>query len=217
MELDMKQDLIPQDIEAYAACYSRPESELLAQISADSKNMTGAQMLSGPLVAGLLRLLIKLSHAKTVLDIGTFSGYSALSMAEALPENAKLITIESSAATLNLAKSYFEKSLHHSKIETYLGNALEVLPKLTETFDLIFIDADKNKILEYYELALSKLRSGGIMLIDDVLWRGEVLEAEPVDKRARAMHSLNKHIVQDSRVENLLLPIRHGLNLLIKS
>ncbi|MDF2940326.1 MAG: Caffeoyl-CoA O-methyltransferase [Gammaproteobacteria bacterium] len=205
-----------KNLEDYAIAYTKPESALLSEIAKDVQNKPGSQMLSGPLVSQFLKMLIKMTAAYRVLDIGTFTGYSAVSMAEALPENGLVISIESSQPTLEAAKSYFAQSLHAQKIRPILGEALEVLPQLSETFDLIFIDADKSKVIEYYELALSRLKSGGIIVIDDVLWRGEVLEVAPADKRAVAMQKLNQHILEDNRVENLILPIRHGLNLVLK-
>ncbi|MDF2529375.1 MAG: methyltransferase [Gammaproteobacteria bacterium] len=207
---------VDMQIETYAAFYSSSDSALLQQLANDTKAMTGSQMLSGRLVGQLLRILIKLRQAKTVLDIGTYTGYSALSMAEALPQDGQVITIESSKPALDIANKYFTQSQHASKIKPMLGEALELLPQLSGSFDLIFIDADKLRILEYYEHSLAKLNSGGVMVIDDVLWRGEVLEPEPSDKRAQVMQKLNQHILQDHRVENLLLPLRHGLNVVLK-
>ncbi|MDO8954335.1 MAG: class I SAM-dependent methyltransferase [Gammaproteobacteria bacterium] len=200
----------------YAMAHTCAESALLQKLISDTEQKPGAHMLSGRLVGQLLAMLIKTSQAKTVLDVGTFTGYSALSMAEALPEDGRVFSIESSSPTLEIAKSYFAESPAGSKIHCCLGDAITILPSLDELFDLIFIDADKNKISEYYELALAKLRTGGLLIIDDVLWRGEVLEAEPSDKRAKVMQVLNKHILNDPRVENVLLPVRHGLNIVFK-
>jgi caffeoyl-CoA O-methyltransferase len=205
-----------KEINDYAVSHTQPESNLLQVMQSDIENTPGANMLSGRLLGQLLRLLIYISQAKKVLDIGTFTGYSALMMAEALPPDGKVLTLESSEPTLAKAKAYFAESACGHKIITQCGNALEIIPTLEDDFDLIFIDADKNRIMEYYELALTKLRVGGVMVIDDVLWRGEVVLDNPSDKRAKIMQQLNHFIVSDNRVENLLLPIRHGVNIVLK-
>jgi len=208
--------LANSELNEYASLHTQAESPILQKMLADFQNKPGGQMLSGRLSGQLLRFLVKMNRVQRALDIGTFIGYSALTLAEALPEKGQVITIESSKPTLELAQSYFAQSAYNNKIISLLGNAFDLIPGLDGEFDLIFIDADKNKILEYYELGLCKLKPDGIMVIDDVLWRGEVLQAEPHDKRAKAMKQLNQFILHDSRVENLLLPIRHGLQLIVK-
>lgn len=212
----MKDWVISPKCNEYSLLHTSPESELLQKIARETQKRAGSQMLSGRLVGAFIQFLIKTSAAKRVLDIGTFTGYSALTMAEALTDDGKVITIESSQPVLEIAQTYFAESPHQHKIQAVLGDALAYLASGTEIFDLIFIDADKSKIKEYYEQALSRLRAGGVLVIDDVLWRGEVVDENPSDKRAQAMKSINEIILNDPRVENVLLPIRHGLNVVRK-
>ena len=202
------------EINHYAERMSQPASSLLQNIvHYTENNVGGARMLSGPLVGGLLKILIKLSAAKVVLDVGTFTGYSALTLAESLGPEAKVYTCDRDVQMLKIAAHFFQESPDGQKIEVVLRDGLEFLTSTSEVFDLIFLDADKGRLLEYYEAALSKLKLGGLLVIDDVLWRGEVLTQET--PKAQMLNQLNHHITNDPRVLNVLLPVRHGLQVIL--
>lgn len=201
-------------IEQYAKSASKPDSDLAKVIiHYTDENTTGAHMLSGPLVARFLQILIQLSQAQNVLDMGTFTGYSALSIAEALPKQGAVYTCDKDPEILKLAQNFFNQSEHKQKIKVIESDGLKFLQETTIMFDLIFLDAEKKNIKHYYEAALAKLNPGKIMIIDDVLWRAEVLD--PKSDRALAIHQLNQDLAKDPRVTNVLLPIRHGLQLII--
>jgi len=207
--------ILNQEIEKYAKAHSHKESELLSELRAQTRtNFTWYQMLSGPLVTGLLSFLIKISVTRKILEIGTFSGYSALAMAEALPEEGSLVTLELDEKHKKFAQSYFDRSPHGSKIEILLGDARESLNHLAGPFDMVFIDADKTSYPEYYAKSLSLLNTGGFMVLDNCLWDGTVLD--PVEESAMAIDSLNKTIRSDNRVENIILTIRDGLHIVRK-
>ncbi len=176
--------------------------------------MPESDMLTGRVEGRLLMLTVKMSGAKNVLECGTFTGYSALSMAEALPEDGKVITCERDPERRKIAEEYFSKSPHGKKIEIRFGDALEFLRKEDAPFDLVFLDADKERYPEYYEEAVKKLRPGGIIVIDNTLWEGEVLK--PESDAAKAIAQMNDRIVNDSRVENVLLTVRDGIQLVRK-
>ena len=165
----------------------------------------------GPLEGALLRLLVRLTSAKRVLEIGMFTGYSALAMAEALPENGRLITCDVNVETTAIAKRYFATSPHGHKIEIKLGPARETLKALKGPFDLCFIDADKGSYGDYYDRAVDLVRQGGLIVLDNMLRGGRVLS--PRDQDARTVAALNDRIQKDQRVENVLLPIRDGVML----
>ena len=166
-------------------------------------------MMVGPLEGSLLRLLVRLTAAKRVLEIGMSTGYSALAMAEALPEDGKLITCDVNPATTEIARRYFAQSPHGHKIEIKLGPARETLKALKGPFDLCFIDADKKSYGEYYDCALDLVRRGGLIVLDNMLRGGRVVS--PKDQEARTVSALNDRIQKDERVENVFLPIRDGV------
>jgi caffeoyl-CoA O-methyltransferase len=166
-------------------------------------------MMVGPLEGSLLRLLVRLMAAKRVLEIGMFTGYSALAMAEALPEDGKLITCDVNPETSEIARRYFAESAHGHKIEIKLGPAKETLKALKGPFDLCFIDADKEGYDDYYDRALDLVRRGGLIVLDNMLRGGRVIS--PKDQEARTVAALNDRIQKDERVENVFLPIRDGV------
>jgi caffeoyl-CoA O-methyltransferase len=168
-------------------------------------------MMVGPLEGALLKLLVRLTAAKRVLEIGMFTGYSALAMAEALPEDGRLITCDVNPATTEIARRYFAESAHGHKIEIKLGPARETLKALKGPFDLCFIDADKGSYNDYYDRAIDLVRQGGLIVLDNMLRGGRVLS--PRDQDARTVAALNDRIQKDERVENVLLPIRDGVML----
>jgi len=200
-------------IHAYAESMSTRASEVLEDIAlATEQQVASAHMLSGILVGNLLKILVQLARAKVVLDIGTFTGYSALTLAESLADDGKVYTCEWDIKMLKLAQRFWQQSPDAHKIESVINDGLEFLSATPLKFDLIFLDADKGRLLDYYETALTKLNQGGLIVIDDVLWRGEVLT--PESSKAKLLDQLNRHIAQDSRVINVLLPVRHGLQVI---
>lgn len=168
-------------------------------------------MQVGRVEGTLLSLLVRLARAERVIEIGTFTGYSALCMAEALPPEGKLVTCDVDEAATAVAKSFFERSPHGHKIEVRLGDALETVRSLAddELFDVVFLDADKARYLDYYEALVPRLRPGGLVLADNTLWSGEVLEPKTAD--ARGLVAFNRRVTEDPRVENVLLSVRDGL------
>ncbi|HEY8554251.1 MAG TPA: class I SAM-dependent methyltransferase, partial [Burkholderiales bacterium] len=181
-----------------------------------TRNCADAQMVVGPLEAALLQLLVRLSGARRVLEIGTFTGYSALAMAEALPPDGRLITCEIDPKHADIAERFFARSPHGKKIALRRGPALETLAALDgeAPFDLVFIDADKENYGNYYERALSLLRSGGLIVADNVLWYGKVLAPQAASDRAMA--HFNERVRSDTRVECVMLPLRDGVSVIRK-
>lgn len=202
-------------IHAYAEEMTSPESKNIEKLVASSgKELEHIDMLSGKLVGELLKILIRISGAKRVLEIGTFTGYSALMMAEALPDDGELITMEFNSKFYELAEKHFKEFDTAHKIRLIQGDARELIDELEGEFDLVFLDADKISYPLYYENSLKKIKPGGMLVADNVLWGGTVLNhAEP---KARALHIFNERVARDERVEQVLLPLRDGLTLLLK-
>jgi len=169
------------------------------------------QMLTGPVEGTFLRLLVQLAGARRVLEIGTFTGYSALSMAAGLPDDGELITCEIDAEHARIAQSFFDRSPHGGKITIRLAPALESLVSLSGTFDLVFLDADKENYVKYFEAVLPKLRVGGLLVADNVLWSGKVLE--PKEKTDRAIVAFNRHVTGHPGIEHVMLSVRDGMML----
>ena len=171
-------------------------------------------MLAGNLVGNFLQLMIRLSGAKRVVEVGTFTGYSSLKMAQALPEDGEVITLEYEPEHAEFAQSFFDKSAWGHKIALKQGAALDILPQLEGTIDLAFIDADKVNYIAYYEALLAMLRPGGMIILDNALWSGSVLD--PQEESAQALANMNDHVHGDERVHHMLLPLRDGLMLALK-
>jgi caffeoyl-CoA O-methyltransferase len=208
-------DIVDGKLEKYAFDRTRPEPELLRALSEETyARMQSPQMLTGRLEGRLLKLLAALSGARRVLEIGTFTGYSALSLAEGLPEDGRVLTCEIEKAHADMAQRYFDRSPHGRKIEIRLGPALDTLASLSGPFDMAFIDADKGNYPAYYERAVELIRPGGLILVDNTLWSGHVLE--PGDAESRAIDAVNRRIASDARVENVLLTVRDGLQVVRK-
>lgn len=207
--------MISKSVEAYALSQTTDDSPVVqALIKAAEEELDHIDMLSGRQVGRLLSMLIKISGARRVLEVGMFAGYSALTMAGALPENGELFTCEYNERYEALARKFFNKSEHGSKIKLIMGKALETIPAIPGNFDFIFLDADKINYPKYYELLLPRLNKGGIMAIDNVLWGGEV--SDPQTDKARAIDRLNKRIASDQTVEQVLLTVRDGITLVRK-
>jgi len=204
-------NLISKKIEQYCLDQSQPDTGLLkALVNKTLKEEEIPQMLSGPLVGGLLQLLIKITGAKNILEIGMFTGYSTLKMAEALPEDGEIHTCELMEKHVKTAESWFNKSNDGYKITIHHGRAIDQLNSFKiSSFDLIFIDADKINYPEYYRRSTTLLKVGGIAVLDNMLWDGEVLN--PKDRNAKALRETAELIKNNHRLESLLLPVRDGI------
>lgn len=210
-------DLVLPDIEAYAEAHSWSESEVRRALREDTyRSMELPQMIVGPLEGAFLKMMTQVVQAKRVLEIGTFTGYSALCFAEALPSDGRVITCDVDEKAVSMAKTYWAKSVHGRKIDSRLGPAVDTLKALSESFDLIFIDADKINYVNYYRRALELMSPNGIILIDNVLWSGEVLQSLDIDASTAAIKQLNQIIAGDRHVHAVLVTIRDGIFLIRK-
>jgi len=207
--------LINREISEYTESFTSKESKTLKElVRVSERELEYTDMLSGPQVGMLLKMLVQISGSKRILEIGTFTGYSAIWMADALPVDGTLITLEMNERYRDISRQFFEKEEYKSKIKQKMGNALEVIPTLSGVFDLIFLDADKISYPTYYEMLKPKLKAGGLFVIDNVLWGGEVLR--PSDEKSRAIHKLNKMIRDNKEVEQVMIPVRDGITLVRK-
>ena len=207
--------IVPEKIEAYCRDHSTPENPELRPLVQETLSSTEwPQMQVGHLEGNLLRLLVRLTGAKRVLELGTFTGYSALLMAEALPEDGKLITCDIDPEATAIAKKHWARFPHGRKIELRLGPALETIRGLSGPLDLVFIDADKESYIDYWDALVPKLRAGGLIVADNVLWSGKVLK--PEDESDRAIAAFNERVRKDDRVEQVMLSVRDGMTLAVK-
>lgn len=203
--------------EAYAARYTTNDDALLKEV-ADFTNEKHpkAHMLSGAVQGKLLEMLSRMIQPRRILEIGTFTGYSALCLAKGLTEDGLLYTIEIRVEDAETAQFFFNKSIVKDRIILQVGNAHEIIPALHEAWDIVFIDADKVSYIDYFNIVLPKVKSGGYIIADNVLFHGEVLEEEKKGKNAKAVHAFNEYIKQDERVASVLLTVRDGLLLVRK-
>ncbi|MDF2180978.1 class I SAM-dependent methyltransferase [Neptuniibacter sp. CAU 1671] len=207
--------LVNEAVEDYAFLSTTPEPELLQElIDETNKNMGWPQKLSGRLVGRTLKFLAQLHQPKTVLEIGMFTGYSALSIAEGMPQDGRIICCETNPRAIEFAKTFFARSPYGHKIEVIFGRALDTLQTLDEALDFTFIDADKRNYLHYYEQVLEKTRPGGLIVLDNMLWSGKVLQ--PESEIDDVLVELNQRIAADPRVENIFLTVRDGINVVRK-
>ena len=206
--------ILPEGLEDYVAAHSTPVPPLLAELIVTTQRETGEQavMLSGQVEGGLLQMLVFATGARRVLEIGTFTGFSAQMMAAALPPDGQLVTCDLDPRSIATARRFFARSPHAAKIELREGPALETLATLKGPFDLVFIDADKGNYTNYYEASLPLLSPRGLIVVDNVLWSGKVLD--PQDERDRAIASFNDHVRQDPRVAVVVLTVRDGLSII---
>ncbi len=205
-------DIVPLEIEEYAAAHSVAESDVCRLIREETyRTQDCPQMVVGPLEAAFLKVMVLAVRARRVLEIGTFTGYSALAMAEALPEGRSVLTCEIDPDSAAFARRYWDKSPHGKKIEIRVGPALETLRTLTGPFDVIFIDADKANYVNYYRRAKELIAPTGVILIDNVLWSGRVLNANTHDPSTKAIQELNRVVSSDPRMTAVLLTLRDGL------
>lgn len=208
-------EIISPEIEEYAQQHTgEPSGEITELVETSRQKLQHLDMISGRIVGKLLMLLIRISKAKRALEIGTFIGYTTLRIAEALPEDGTIITCDNNERYEAIARSAFRKSPNGHKITMKMGPAAETIRELNQTFDFIFIDADKNNYPLYYKELIPKLTSGGVMAVDNVLWSGKVLN--PDDDKSRAIDRCNKIIAADDSVEQVMLPVRDGLTVLWK-
>ena len=211
-------EFISEKIDQYVCEHTSPESELLADLNRQTHiKILQPRMLSGHFQGRLLTMFVKMIQPKHILEIGTYTGYSALSFLEGLDESAKITTIDCNIELEDFTRSYFKKSGRAHQIDYRLGDALEILPLIDPDYDLVFIDADKNNYLNYYEFVVEKIKSGGYIIADNVLWSGKVCD-NPLkfDKDTLAIDAFNNFVQNDSRVENIMLPIRDGLTVIRK-
>ena len=208
-------ELINSKAEQYAKLYTSALDEVLAEIEDYTlTNHPQAQMLSGHVQGKVLELFSKMIAPERILEIGTFTGFSALCLAKGLQADGKLVTLELREEDAATAKKYFIKAGMEEKIELLIGDALQIIPTLQENWDLVFIDADKVNYINYYELTLPSVKSGGWILADNVFFHGEVLEDNVKGKNAIAIHAFNEHLKNDDRIERAMLTIRDGLFLI---
>jgi len=210
-------EIINNKAEDYATRFTTPTDNLLQEIEKYTlENHPQAIMLSGPIQGKLLEMISLMIRPERILEIGTFMGYSALCLAKGLAAQGELHTLEIGKEDADIARNYFSKSLYAKQIILHEGNALDIIPALNETWDLIFIDADKVNYINYYELTLPMLKKGGFILADNVLFHGEVLEENITGKNAKAIHAFNEHLEKDDRIQHVLMTVRDGLMLIQK-
>ena len=209
-------------LERYIHDHTEPEEQLLQELDRDThRRMVAPRMLSGHLQGKLLKMLTRMMRPKRILEIGTFTGYSALSFAAALEEDAYIDTIEVDDELQSLAQSYFDRSEHGPKIRLHIGSALEIAPTLGTTYDLVFVDGDKREYPDYYRMLMGDagnpplVHRGSVLIADNILWSGKVVEPLVArDRHTAALIEFNRMVLEDERVENVIVPIRDGLNLI---
>lgn len=212
-------DFIDEEIEKYALTHSSKENDLLYDLNRQTHlNILQPRMLSGHLQGRFLSMMSKALSPNSILEIGTYTGYSALCLAEGLSSKGSLVTIDKNIELEEFAKSYFKKSSYKSNIKMIIGDAISIIPTLKNTWDLVFIDADKENYSNYFDLVIDNVRPGGWIIADNVLWSGKVLnDTKANDLETKSLKLFNTKVHTDNRVTNMLLPIRDGLMILIKN
>ncbi|NCG04474.1 MAG: methyltransferase [Bacteroidetes bacterium] len=209
-------NFLAENLEAYVQQHSEQEPELLQQLARETHlKVLQPRMLSGAYQGRLLALISKLITPKHILEIGTFTGYSALCMAEGLHANGRIDTIDVDEELTDMQRRYFDASGYGKQIFQHLGNAAEIIPALNGDFDLVFIDADKEQYPLYFDLIIDRINAGGLIIADNVLWSGKVV-TNATDEATQALQLFNMKMVEDTRVETVLLPVRDGLTLIRK-
>ena len=208
-------NFLPEKIDIYVVEHSQQEPLVLKELSKETwQKVLNPRMLSGAFQGRVLSMISKLIQPKNVLEIGTYTGYSAICIAEGLADEGIIHTLDKNEELEDLQNKYFEKSGYRNQIKQYFGNALEIVPEMDEKFDLVFIDADKSNYPNYFNLIIDKMNPGGIILSDNVLWSGKVVESlDPKDIDTKALIEYNKLLNSDDRIETVLLPIRDGLTI----
>lgn len=212
-------EFISEALSNYSEKHSEAESTLLNELNRETHlKAMSPRMLSGHIQGRFLSLISKLVKPENILEIGTYTGYSALCLAEGLQADGKLITIDPNEETNVMASKYFQHSAYAKQIELSAGDATKIIPTLSQSFDIVFIDADKRNYALYFDLIIDKVNKGGLIIADNVLWSGKVVTPEnEMDVDTKAIHDFNKKINEDKRVTNLLLPVRDGLLLMLKN
>ena len=207
-------NFIDERVEQYAEEHSSPPPELFARLAAETHEKSESpQMMVGRIEGNFLALLVRTLRARRVLELGTFTGYSSIAMARALPADGRLITCDVNEETTEIARRYAQEAGVADRIDYRLGPALETVGGLDGEFDLVFIDADKVNYVNYYEATLPLLAASGLMVVDNTLWSGRVADPQEDDESVRAIRELNDHVRDDPRVDNVLLTVRDGMNL----
>lgn len=208
-------NFLPEALDTYVINHSESEPELLQQLTRETfQKILQPRMLSGHYQGRVLSMISKLVHPKNILEIGTYTGYSALCLAEGMQADGVLHTIDINEELVDFQRQFFDKSEYGKQIHQHLGNALDIIPNLDMTFDLIFIDADKDNYPNYFNCIIDKLNIGGIILSDNVLWSGKVIEPlKDDDVSTKALLEYNQLLKSDARVETVMLPIRDGLTI----
>lgn len=211
-------EFISEDLSNYCDTHTSEESDVLKKLNRETHlKVVAPRMLSGHLQGRFLSFISKLKQPQLIVEIGTYTGYSALCLAEGLTEKGKLISIDVNEETSAFAKSFIQQTNYANKIELVIADAKEYIKTITDPIDMIFIDADKKNYLNYYHLAMEKLQPGGLIIADNVLWSGKITMPEnAMDRETQALHEFNKFVQQDTRVENILLPVRDGLMMVRK-
>jgi len=205
---------IDEKILKYSIKYSDPPSNLLNDLERETNlKILQPRMLSGNFQGRFLSFLSKISKPKSVIEIGTYTGYSALCIAEGLDPNGVIHTIDNNEELTYIQNKYFEKSNYRSNIKQYTDDAIEILPKLKITFDFAFIDADKINYINYFEIIIKKMKKGGLIVSDNVLWSGKVLEENSQDEETEMLKKFNSMLKKDKRITNLIVPLRDGLSI----
>ena len=206
-------DFLHEGILNYAQNFTSKPNKILQELARETKyKVLMPRMMSSQLMGSFLTMISTMIKPKYILEIGTYTGYSAICLSKGLIKDGELHTIELNAELEDFANKYFQKAKIENKIKQHIGHALEIIPTINLSFDLIFIDADKKNYCKYYELAIQKLNKGGVILIDNVLWSGKVLEEiKKNDHETQAIKKLNQMITNDTRVNNMLLPLRDGV------
>ncbi len=210
--------MIDKRIEAYADAHSSPEDDVLYDLNRKTHlNVVRPKMLSGHLQGLLLQMISDMIQPQRILEIGTYTGYSAICLGRGLADNGKIITIEKNPELEPMIRSYIAKAGLTDKTILKVGNAMEILPQLDDSFDLAFIDADKENYIAYYDMIKPKIRKGGYILADNALWYGKVVDpAQQADRETAGITAFNDYVQKDSDVENLLLPFRDGIMIMKK-
>jgi len=209
---------VNKELEQYILEHTTQEENVLKELTRETHiNVMRPRMLSGHLQGQLLKMLSSMLSPKNILEIGTYTGYSGICLAQGLAEGGKLYTIDINDEIEDFTMSFIEKAELTEKIEFLIGDALEIIPSLDKQWDLVFIDADKRDYLNYYNAVIDNVRSGGFILADDVLWDGKVVEkVEKNDKQTQGIIAFNQFVQEDERVENVIIPLRHGITLIRK-
>jgi caffeoyl-CoA O-methyltransferase len=209
-------DILNPALQAYAEQHTTPENRVLHHVNRDTQaKVLLPRMLSGHLQGRVLSMISYMIRPSLILEIGTYTGYSAICLAEGMERGGKIITLDINEELESMVRQNFQDAGMEDRVDYRVGDAMQIIPGLTEVFDLVFIDADKENYSHYFDLVFDKIRPGGFILADNVLWSGKVLDEKP-DKDTRAIKAFNKKIQDDSRVENVLLPIRDGIMLIRK-